>query len=225
MATKRDAYSRLFELIDKDQLFNIGINDIIYLDENKIQENWAQLKRNLFNNEEVYIRAYGRDGKGNLLYQELYNILFENSNIKIDPSNNTKPTKILSSLTSYSKTKMKNKTLIMNYQISHLFGKTKNPLLFTSPWNIAYIPKYIDPFTGHETQGEYSSSFKEILLPILKEKFRDYIQNYNSIIREKVSGKIDESLNLLKQSQHLNEKVFKKLSDDVKNELAEISIN
>ena len=74
----------------------------------------------------------------------------------------------------------------MNYQVSHLFGRTKNPLLFTSPWNIAYIPKYLDPFTGHESQGIHSTEFKNIFNQLIAKKFEPYIQDYHNFIDEHV---------------------------------------
>ncbi len=85
----------------------------------------------------------------------------------------------------------------MNYQISHLFGRTKNPLLFTAPWNIAYIPKYLDPFTGHESQGTTSREFKQIFNRLLSEKFKEYIQDYNQFIavyahQEKLNDAIEQ---------------------------------
>ncbi len=100
----RDAYTKLFERIDVHEFFKIAINDITYIEEEKIRIQWDELKERVFNNGEIYIRGYGRDAV-----------------------------------------------------------KTKNPLLFGCGWNIAYIPKYIDPFTGHETQGCYSEEFKKIL--------------------------------------------------------------
>jgi hypothetical protein len=148
--------------------------------------------------------------------------MFGNTNVKKDYTNNAEPTKLLKNLTQFSKTRKPEKILIVNYQISHLFGKTKNPLLFTCPWNIAYIPKYLDPFTGHETQGEYSKQFKQIILPILKEKFKIYINEYNDIIRNKITDKIEESLKFVKAEAKLNNDEFNRFETDVRNELTEI---
>jgi hypothetical protein len=222
MNKERDAYTKLFEHIDKDLFFQSAIEDIVYIDDEQIQNNWEQLKNAVFKNKTVFIRGYGRGGKGTDLYFKLYNKMFGNKNVKKDSTNNAEPTKLLKKITQFSKTKQEGKTLILNYQISHLFGKTKNPLLFTCPWNIAYIPKYIDPFTGHETQGQYSEEFKQIILPKLKEKFKIYIDEYNLIIRNEIINKIEESLNFVKAEAKLSNDKFKRFETDVRNELSEI---
>lgn len=227
MNKERDAYTKLFERIDKDLFFKNGIDDIIFMDKQAIDEHWEKLKKDVFNNQSVFIRGYGRDAKGTSLYRKLYENMFENANIKKDPTNNAKPTELLKNNTSYSKIKQSGKTLIANYQISHLFGKTKNPLLFNCPWNIAYIPKYLDPFTGHETQGQHSKDFKHSFLISLKEKFKDYIEEYNLIIRNDVADKIEESLEFVK-SEMVKSKIefsideFNRFKRDVRNELSEI---
>lgn len=222
MRKERDAYTKLFEHIDKDLFFQSGIDDIVFMDNETIEKQWTILKNAVFQNQSVAIRGYGRDAKGTDLYFKLYENMFGNTNIFKDSTNNAEPTKLLKNLTTYSKTKQAGKTLIMNYQISHLFGRTKNPLLFTCPWNVAYIPKYLDPFTGHETQGQYSVEFKQIILPILKEKFKDYIEEYNTIIKTKIANKIDESLQFVKTSTNFNIDEFRRFETDVKNELSEI---
>ncbi len=225
MNQKRDAYDKLFELIDKDLFFQNGINDIVFVKNEKIKSHWEELQKSIFENKTVFIRGYGRDAKGTELYFKLYEKMFGNTNIKKDPSNNTEPTKVLKSLTQYSKIKHEEKTLIVNYQISHIFGKTKNPFLFTSPWNIAYIPKYLDPFTGHETQGEHSIFFKKLLLPIVKNQFKVYIEEYNFLIRSKIKCRIDESLDFVKASAKISSAEFDRFELDVRKELCEISFD
>lgn len=222
MSKDRDAYTKLFEHIDKDLFFKSGIDDIVYIDNQAIAIQWNQLKNSVFENQVVFIRGYGRDAKGTDMFFKFYENMFGNSNVRKDSTNNAEPTKLLKNMTSYSKTPQADKMLIMNYQISHLFGRTKNPLLFTCPWNIAYIPKYLDPFTGHETQGKYSEQFKKIISPILKDKFKNYIEDYNSIIRNKISNRIDESLEFVKYELNLNMSELNQFEKDVRNELSEI---
>lgn len=148
--------------------------------------------------------------------------MFSNTNIFKNSTNNAAPTKLLKDLTNYSKVEQAGKTLIMNYQISHLFGRTKNPLLFTCPWNIAYIPKYLDPFTGHETQGQYSKQFKEIISPIIKEKFKYYIEEYNTIIKTLIADKIDDTIEIVKKSANMEDDTLRSFEADVRKELSEI---
>ncbi|WP_312328701.1 hypothetical protein [Acinetobacter sp.] len=195
-----DAYEKLFELIDKEIFFKSSINNIIYIQDTEIDRRWNNLKQDLLNNTPMTIRSYGRNGINSNLFQELYKILFNHQNIHIDRTNTDIPAKILKDLTPYcKKTKRVDgpKIRIMNYQISHLFGRTKNPLLFTAPWNIAYIPKYLDPFTGHESQGTTSREFKQIFNRLLSEKFKEYIQDYNQFIavyahQEKLNDAIEQ---------------------------------
>jgi hypothetical protein len=225
MIITKDAYTELFKNIDKKSFFDFGIKDIIYIEDKVINDEWEKLKNDVFNNQTIYIRGYGRDGLGTDLYKKFYEKLFCNSKLVKDSSNNYYPTKLLENLTSFSKKNKKDSVLIKNYQISHLFGRTKNPLLFNCPWNVAYIPKYLDPFTGHETQGEFSIEFKELITPIIKSKFKIYIDDYNSIYRDCIADKIDESLDYVKKYSkeiNLSDKKFKRFENDVKNELREI---
>ena len=222
MSKEKEAYTKLFEHIDKETFFKSGIDDIVYIENQTIATQWEELKKAVFENQRVFIRGYGRDAKGTDLYLKLYENLFENTKLEKDSNNNAQPTKLLKNLTPFSKTKKKGKTLIINYQISHLFGRTKNPLLFTCPWNIAYIPKYLDPFTGHETQGQYSEQFKQIFLPIIKEKFSNYIDDYNLVIRDKITHRIEESLEFVQKIANLSNDEFKRFEKDVRKELSEI---
>lgn len=215
-----DAYEKLFELIDKDIFFEKSIANIIYIEELKIEQRWQQLKNDMINNVPMTIRSYGRNGVNSYLFQELYNILFQHKNIQIDRTNNEVPTRILKDLTPYCKNTKKvdgPKTKIMNYQISHLFGRTKNPLLFTAPWNIAYIPKYLDPFTGHESQGNTSQEFKQIFNQILFEKFKDYILDYNQFVY--IHARKDQLDNAIfevrKTIRTIDEKTFINFKKDV----------
>ncbi len=218
----RDSYTKLFEQINIDDFFKIAIEDITYIEDEKIKIQWNELKERVFNNGEIFIRGYGRNASNTHLYFKFYEKLLGNTNIKKDSSNNAEPTKLLKNLTEFSKTEMRGKTKIMNYQISHLFGRTKNPLLFGCSWNIAYLPKYIDPFTGDETQGIYSKRFKEIFRPIIKEKFKFYINDYNEIIRNFINPHIKESLAFVKKECKLDKSDFEKFERDLKNELNEI---
>jgi len=146
----RDSYIRFFSkgYISKEQFFEFGLKETIYAPYEKAESEWNRLKQRIENNQEVFIRGFGRDANGTHLFQELYARLVGNHNVKKDPTNNAEPTKIIRELTGYSKTKYSKYELIRNYQISHIFGRTKNIYAFTAPWNIVYMPKMLDPFTG-----------------------------------------------------------------------------
>lgn len=223
---KRDAYTELFKMIDKKVFFEKSLNDIIYIDFEKIDEQWLKLKHDISNKKEVYIRGYGRDAKKSDFFLEFFKILFNNPNFKKDSTNNAQPTKLIATLTNYSKVKSgnyKDKNLIVNYQISHLFGKTKNPFLFNCAWNIAYVPKYLDPFTGHETQGEYSKEFKELFTSVISEKFKNYIADYNKLILEH-QPKIKETLKATQVKLNISNVDFKKFEKDCLKEFAIIEM-
>ena len=96
-----DSYQYLLERlnIDKDKFFEHGLKEIIYVDDDKIKAEWEALKRKIENNEEVFIRGYGRDAKGTKYYIEFYTDVFNNHNIKKDVTNNAKPKAIIEKLT------------------------------------------------------------------------------------------------------------------------------
>ena len=85
-------------------------------------------------------------------------------------------------MTGFSKTKNAKYNLIKNYQVSHIFGRTKNIYLFTAPWNIAYLPKIVDPFSGHEAKGEMAKEFQKLLKLNTYNRFKNLIEDYNQII-------------------------------------------
>lgn len=220
----KDAYDNLFKYYNKEEFFRNSLEEIIYISEEEVRKNWIETIDKLTSNKEIYIRGYGRDGAGTQAFITLYKYLFRNENVKKDQTNNAKPTRIIANLTGLSKIIKKEVNgfeRIQNYQISHLFGRTKNPLLFTSAWNIAYIPKYIDPFTGHETQGQHKTEFQKLFDEKNRLKFNDYLKEYNLFVTDKVQPYFKDSLQLTKQELKMNKSDF----NDFKNSaIAELSI-
>ena len=106
------------------------------------------------------------------MYKDVFRL-----DIKFDSTNNDQPSRKIQKLTGYRK----NKT-IFNYQVSHVFGKTKNIYCFTAPWNIVFIPKILDPLTGHEAIGDYVIEFKRLFWNKIYTKFEVEVNNYNEII-------------------------------------------
>ena len=146
----------------------------------------------------VYIRSSGRQGGSTeeiiKNYQQMN--LFAAELIK-DPTNNQRPTRLLKNLTGYHKDGERN---IHNYIIAHIWGETQNPLLFECPWNICYLPKIVDPFSGHESTEENTvngdelkekrtQKFQQILREKADELFGEFIKEYNTI-RDYVQKKI-----------------------------------
>ena len=71
----RDSYQTFYEhfKIVFSDIIEFGIEiDTIYPDKNEIKGEWENLIKSVENNEEVYIRGYGRDALGTALFQELY---------------------------------------------------------------------------------------------------------------------------------------------------------
>lgn len=90
------------------------------------------LKNRIFTGEEVFMRGFGRNAAGTSLFQLFYSIFLEHQRVYKDPTNNTIPTKLLRNWTGYSKSGGKDYSPLRNYQVSHIFGKTKNIFLLYS---------------------------------------------------------------------------------------------
>jgi hypothetical protein len=178
---KLDSYDRFFKAfnIKKEDFYEFGIKEAIYPPLVKVEEQWEELKQRILNNGAVSIRRYGRDKKGTELYIGLYRELFKNNRIYEDRTNNQKPQQIIERLTGF-----KRKQDILNYQVSHIFGMTKNIFMFEASWNIVFIPKIMDPFTGHETKGDWPKEFQEIFLKSVYSKYKKFIDEFNSIISQ-----------------------------------------
>ena len=220
----RDSYFNFLKKfnISHEEFIKYGLKDIIFIPKDKVKNEWEILKKKVYSNQEVYIRGMGRDSASTKYMFEIHQNLFGNSNVKKDPSNNTYPTKILEILTGFSKRKLKNTNLISNYQVSHIFGHTKNALMFMAPWNIVYIPKLFDPFSGHESKGELTQIFSTKLKEITYEKFKEYIEDYNSIVNNsKFIDNLNSSIKYLKSN---NNDLSDKLLNSIYNEFSEIKI-
>lgn len=156
------------------------------------------MKNRLFNNQVVSIRNAGRKGDLANDYSDFIHFIFGNNNIKIDPTNNNAPAKIIQQSTNgirkFKKDRKNNRNTVMNYQISHIFDNTtKNPLMFEAPWNIVYMPKILDPFSGHESTGDFTKAFKKAIKKFTIEKFKTLIEEYNEIIiKYSINSKINE---------------------------------
>jgi hypothetical protein len=217
MGKMRDSYKRFFSEghITKEQFFDFGLKETIYASKTKAGEEWKRLKKNIRSNGEVFIRGFGRDAKGTHLFLEFYKKLLDNDNIKKDPTNNNEPRKLIKDLTGYSKSGGGKDKLIRNYQISHIFGRTKNVYAFTAPWNIAYIPKLVDPLTGHEAQGTMVDEYTKLYQKQAYKLFKNLIDDFNLIITDsKFVKKMEDSINKMQGSSNDIEKLRKAVRED-----------
>ena len=177
--------------IGKDKLIQFGLDKCIYVDEQKAKDEWEKLKKSIQLNQKVYVRTFGnRDNKDTQkLLIDFYKELYKDLEATTDGTGNYRPRKVLERLTN-----KRNNKEIVNYQVSHIFGKTKNIYAFTAPWNFVYLPKIMDPLTGHEAQGDLKKRFQYELQRMCYKKYQDLIEDFNDIMN-----------NLAFQNQQLTE--------------------
>lgn len=223
----RDAYIQFFDegYISKEQFFNFGLKETIYSSYDKAEIEWNLLKNRIYSNEKVFIRGFGRDASGTHLFQAFYERLLNNYHVEKDPTNNSEPAKLIRALTGYSKTKSSKLELIRNYQISHVFGRTKNVFAFTAPWNIVYMPKILDPFTGHEAKGDMIDEYTFLFQKQCYDNFEKFIEEFNEIMISSIfKERMGESLDTLSLDTSYNIKELEKLKKAVDNEFCPIEI-
>lgn len=166
----KDGYQQFFEYfnIDTNDLWNFAKESIVTVDIDKAILQWNLIKSAIEEGTEpVIVRSYSLKGA--------------NAVIKIDPTNNAYPPKILAKYTEYYKRNGVTQNRISNYQVSHIFERTRNPYSFGAVWNIAYISKILDPFTGHEATGNLVAEFSDQLQHFFYEKYKVIIHEYNII--------------------------------------------
>lgn len=223
----RDSYLRFFDSckITKEQLFTFGIQETISVDIETAKTAWDSLKHSIENNKEVYIRGFGRNAGGSDLYQAFYSHILNNEFIKIDRTNNSIPRRQLRDWTGYSKTPSKKFKMIQNYQISHVFGRTKNVYAFTAPWNIVYMPKILDPFTGHEAKGAMIDEYTNLFQRHVFSKFEPLIADFNDLMMSSIfNDKINSYFTSLERDGEISVAAITNLKKSVTTEFEPISV-
>jgi len=222
----KDSYQIFTEkYINKNDFIKFGLKETIFIPSEKAIEKWEELKSSILKNEQVYVRRYGRGEANDSILKLFYKDIFNLTKIKIDPSNNSAPARVLNHCTKYRKNIKKDTVQnerIQNYQISHVFGKTKNPFLFTAPWNVIYIPKIVDPFTGHESRGELAMEFSKSLQDKTYNQYENLIKDYNKLI-----DKYDFQ-NKLKKFMEANKtkiREYDRFKSDMFSEFGKITLN
>jgi hypothetical protein len=192
----KDGYKEFFELFPKEDFLKFGLENIIPIPKEKAKNAWIELLQRINSKaNDLYVRSSGRNGNGNEILKKLYKDVF-GININFDPTNNNEPAKLLQELTGFKK----NKT-IFNYQVSHPFGNTKNVFCFTAPWNVVFIPKILDPFTGHEAKGdevnEFTKKFKSKIYRLYEKEIISYnheMKKYSKPISDWVKENVDNKM-------------------------------
>ena len=77
--------------IKYQDLFDWGMEAIIFPPLDMVEEGWESLKHRILNDEEVFIRGAGRDARGTQLYLDFYEYMLGNSHVKKDDTNNKSP--------------------------------------------------------------------------------------------------------------------------------------
>ena len=172
-----DAYEQMIpEYISKEDFFRFGIEKTIYIPDSKVKEEWAALKKKIESGKPVFMRGM-KNSVDNQLFFDFYKELFKNEQVKKDPSNTQNPAKVIETLTGYKKSKD-----LKNYQLTSLFGKSKNIFAFTAPWNMAYIPNILDPLLSNEARSDLAQEFQAYFLRHNLEKFKSYIDEFNKMV-------------------------------------------
>lgn len=216
-----DSYEKfLTKYVSKEDFFDFGLNETIYIPVDKVEREWLNLKNRILDNKSVFVRGFGRDAAGTHLFLNFYENIFKHSNIVKDPTNNQQPTKLLESLTGLKKNKD-----IRNYQVSHIFGRTKNIFTFTAPWNIVFMPKLLDPFTGHEAKGDMIDEYQKLFQQQSYDKFKSFIDEFNDIINNThLVKKIGDYFEELHDSNADTKMIFK-FEKAVREEFSPIALN
>lgn len=172
-----DSYEALIpNYISKEDFFKFGVEKTIFIPDDKVKQEWKKLKELIQTNNPVYMRGV-KEAAGNHLFFDYYAKIFNNDQVKKDPSNTQNPAKVIEALTGYKKSKD-----LRNYQLTSIFGRSRNILAFTAPWNIAYIPSILDPLLSAEAKGDLALEFQTYFMKHAYEKFKPYIDEFNKML-------------------------------------------
>ncbi len=163
--------------IDEPKIIEFGLNESIFMSPEKVSSQWAELKNKITNNNEVYVRNFGRIKSKQDKLLDFYKTILKIENVEWDPTNNTEPTRLIANILQLKKNRD-----LFNYKVSHIWGKTINPYSFTAAWNIAYVPTVIDPFTGHESKSDLCAKFKVAFRKHAYNLYKKEIDDFNSIM-------------------------------------------
>lgn len=180
-ATVIDSYEQFLDYfgIDKDIFYSFGLDNTIFAKPKQALSQWETLKDRLLGNQQLAIRGYGRQGKHTDLFFNLYEYLFSNNNIREDSTNNAVPRRNIQIATGH-----RINDSLLNFQCSHIFGHTKNPLLFEAVWNICFTPKMFDPLTGHEAKGPWPEEYQKLFIDAAMHRFSKCVEDYNAFVRQ-----------------------------------------
>lgn len=221
-----DSYEIFFKdfNINKNKFFDWGINNTIFTDFNIVSNEWKKLKHNILNGGgEVYIRG-SRAGYKNQenMYKEFYKMIFPNAEIKIDLSGNTKAQNYIQKITS-----LKRNRDLSNYQVSHIWGKTKNAFMYMNALDICFAPRIIDPFTDDtscKVMSDWGEEYCKKFRNYAYNKYKNIIEDYNKLlINYNIENKINKYIELLiLNKQHYSQKEINDFKENIKKQFTPI---
>ena len=97
--------------------------------------------------------------------------------------------------------------------------------MFTAPWNIVYLPKIIDPFTGHEAKSDMVDEYKAMFQKKSYSYFEPLIEDYNKLISDKeFKQRMYSYIEDISNNNKYPQEDIDKLEKSVREELIPISI-
>jgi len=175
-----DSYKVILDKIGVsfDALIECGLEACIFLNSETVTAEWEILKKEISNGK-IIVRGCGKHKDSQAIVNDFYRYSFgAQCQILPDPTNNKYPSKYWNL---FEKQVGDN---LSNYQVSHVWGKTKNPYSFMGLWNIVLVPKLVDPFTGHESSGDMTVKFQTGFIRQAKIKYEKIVNEYNAITVE-----------------------------------------
>ena len=137
------------------------------------KEDFKTLRSTLFKSkDDVYIRLNINREEIINLYKKIFQSIKCRRDIKKDGSGNQMAIAKLKDCLKYE-------SIPHSYQCAHIFGRTKNPLLFTALFNLCFIP---DMFASWTDDKKYKDD-NEYRLEFRKQFYKKVLENYGRVIR------------------------------------------
>ncbi len=215
-----DSYELLLsQYISKEDFFRFGLEKTIYIPNDKVEAENQSLKKNIANNKAVFIRGFKSSTAMHMAF-DFYTKVFENKQVKKDPSNTQNPSKIIEKLTGYKKAKD-----LKNYQLTSIFGRSRNVLAFCAPWNIVYIPSILDPLLSADAKSDLALEFKQRFLQHSYEKFKPYIDEFNETVsNHQFQRSMDEYFQKLFDDAHFDKDEMIAFENTIREDFAPITL-
>ena len=179
-----DSYRIVFKKlgISEKKFFDIALETMIFVDPEKVYKETKNIIDGFSVPGNKYaIRKYGKYGSKTSLFIGLYKFLFPT--LIFYSEDNVSPKRIFSKCTGLTIGTNSANGNVYNYVLSHIYGKTKNPILYNSPFNYVLCPRMFDPFTGHECSCGWNEHLIKKLRSKVSTKFKKSIVHIQTIFK------------------------------------------